>query len=56
MEAVERRVRAGAAVLVEGRLASRSYQDGAGAERRLWEVVVDAWGTVSVPPAPEGRG
>ena len=55
VEAVEKRVRTGAAVLVEGRLASRTYQDDAGAERRVWEVVVDARGTVSVPPAP-GEG
>ena len=51
-EAVEHRVRKGAAVLVEGRLASRTYQDDAGTERRLWEVVVDARGMVSVPPGP----
>ena len=52
VDAVERKVRTGAAVLVEGRLASRTYQDDAGAERRVWEVVVDARGLVSVPPAP----
>ena len=52
VDAVERKVRTGAAVLVEGRLASRTWEDGAGAERRVWEVVVDARGTVSVPPAP----
>ena len=51
-DAVARKVRTGAAVLVEGRLASRVYKDDAGAERRVWEVVVDARGTVSVPPAP----
>ena len=53
VDAVERKVRTGAAVLVEGRLASRVYEDDAGAERRVWEVVVDARGTVSVPPVPE---
>ena len=51
-EAVEKRVRTGAAVLVEGRLASRTYEDDAGAERRVWEVVVDARGWLSVPPGP----
>ena len=56
VDAVERRVRKGAAVLVEGRLASRTWKDDAGAERRLWEVVVDARGIVSVPPAPEEKG
>ena len=56
VDAVERKVRTGAAVLVEGRLASRTYQDDAGAERRLFEVVVDARGTVSVPPAPGEKG
>ena len=52
VDAVERKVRTGAAVLVEGRLASRTFEDDAGAERRAWEVVVDARGTVSVPPVP----
>jgi len=52
VDAVARKVRTGRSVLVEGRLASRTYADDAGAERRVWEVVVDARGTVSVPPAP----
>ena len=39
-------------MLVEGRLASRTFADDAGTERRVWEVVVDARGLVSVPPAP----
>ena len=56
VESVEKRVRTGVAVLVEGRLASRTWEDDAGAERRLWEVVVDARGMVSVPPAPEEKG
>ncbi|MCY4284156.1 MAG: single-stranded DNA-binding protein [Thiotrichales bacterium] len=52
VDAVARAVRTGRPVLVEGRLTSRTFEADAGAERRVWEVVVDARGTVSVPPAP----
>ena len=37
---VDQRVRKGGAVLVEGRLASREYQDGEGKTRQTTEIVV----------------
>ena len=40
VETVERRVRKGAAVLVEGRITHRKFTDGEGEERRVTEVVV----------------
>ena len=49
VDAVERMVRKGAAVLVEGRLATREYKDGGGAVRRIAEIVVAGpQGTVNV--------
>ena len=40
VKAVEERVRKGAAVMVEGRVAGREYRDGKGIDRRITEVVV----------------
>ena len=40
VDAVERRVARGAAVLVEGRLATRGYRDREGNERHVTEIVV----------------
>jgi len=40
VEAIERRVRKGAAVLVEGRITHRKFTDGEGEERRVTEIVV----------------
>ena len=40
VETVEKRVRKGAAVLVEGRITHRKFTDGEGEERRVTEVVV----------------
>ena len=40
VDAVERRVRKGAAVLVEGRITHRKFTDGEGEERRVTEIVV----------------
>ena len=40
VEVVERRVARGAAVLVEGRLATRGYRDREGNERHVTEIVV----------------
>ena len=40
VEAVGTMVRKGRAVLVEGRIASRSYKDGEGKDRQITEIVV----------------
>ena len=56
--AVERLVRKGAAVLVEGRLATREYRDREGRGRRIAEIVVAGpQGVVNVLSGrPEGTG
>ena len=54
-DAVERMVRKGAAVLVEGRLATRKYRDREGTEQAVTEIVVAGpRGIVNVLSAPEG--
>ena len=40
VKAVEARVRKGALVMVEGRIAGREFTDGAGVDRRVTEIVV----------------
>lgn len=40
-ELVDRYVRKGALIYVEGRLQSRTYQDKQGAEKKVWEVIAD---------------
>lgn len=40
-ETVDRYVRKGALIYVEGRLQSRTYQDKQGAEKKVWEVIAD---------------
>ena len=40
VKAVEARVRKGALVMVEGRIAGREFTDGAGVDRRITEIVV----------------
>ena len=40
VKAVEARVRTGALVMVEGRIAGREFTDGAGVDRRITEIVV----------------
>ena len=55
--AVERMVRKGAAVLVEGRLAHREFRDSKGRDRQIAEIVVAGpHGVVNVlsPPTKEG--
>ena len=56
IKGVEKMVRKGAAVLVEGRLSAREYQDKEGAKRQAIEVVVaGAQGMVNVlSPGPDG--
>lgn len=59
VEAVERMVRKGAAVLVEGRLAHREFRDRKGRDREIAEIVVAGpHGTVNVlsPPPAETAG
>ena len=58
IKGVEKMVRKGAAVLVEGRLSAREYQDKQGAKRQSVEVVVaGAQGMVNVlSPRPDGAG
>lgn len=59
VEAVERMVRKGAAVLVEGRLAHREFRDRKGWDREVAEIVVAGpHGTVNVlsPPPAEAAG
>ena len=49
VKAVEARVRTGALVMVEGRIAGREFTDGAGVDRRITEIVVGrAQDTVNV--------
>ena len=40
-ELVDKYVRKGALIYVEGRLQSRTYQDKQGAEKKVWEVIAD---------------
>ena len=59
VDAVERMVRKGAAVLVEGRLAHREFRDRQGRDRQLAEIVVAGpHGVVNVlsPPIKETDG
>ena len=59
VDAVERMVRKGAAVLVEGRLAHREFRDKKGRERQIAEIVVAGpHGVVNVlsPPTREEDG
>ena len=54
-DAIERLVRKGAAVLVEGRLATRKYRDREGTEQAVTEIVVAGpRGIVNVLSVPEG--
>ena len=49
VEAVEKMLRKGDAVLVEGRIATRDYRDKDGNERTIVEIVVAGWqGTVNI--------
>ena len=49
--AVEKMLRKGDAVLVEGRVATRGFRDDEGNDRTITEIVVaGAQGTVSIPP------
>ena len=49
MEAVEKMLGKGDAVLVEGRIASRAFRDKDGNDRAVTEIVVAGWqGTVNV--------
>ena len=49
VEAVERMLKKGDPVLVEGRLATREYKDREGVARTIAEIVVSGWqGTVNV--------
>ena len=49
VEPVEKMLRKGDAVLVEGRLATREYKDREGVARTIAEIVVSGWqGTVNV--------
>ena len=53
VEAVEKMLRKGDAVLVEGRVATRDYRDKDGNERTIAEIVVAGWqGTVNVLSGP----
>ena len=53
VEAVEKMLRKGNAVLVEGRLATREYKDREGAARTIAEIVVSGWqGTVNILSGP----
>ena len=58
VDAVEKLVRKGAALLVEGRLATREYRDRKGIERSVTEIVVaGAQGMVNVfSPKPADAG
>ena len=58
VDAVEKLVRKGAALLVEGRLATREYRDRKGIDRIITEIVVaGAQGTVNVlSPKPAEAG
>jgi single-strand DNA-binding protein len=40
-ELVDKYVRKGALIYLEGRLQSRTYQDKQGAEKKVWEVIAD---------------
>ena len=54
VEAVEKMLRKGNAVLVEGRLATREYKDREGAARTIAEIVVSGWqGTVNILSGPD---
>ena len=49
VEAVERMLKKGDAVLVEGRIATRGFRDREGNDRAITEIVVSGWqGTVNV--------
>ena len=49
VEAVEKMLRKGDAVLVEGRLATRAFRDREGNDRAVTEIVVAGWhGTVNI--------
>ena len=50
VEAVEKLVRKGAALLIEGRITTREYQDKKGESRRVTEIVVGF-----LLPGPQGR-
>ena len=53
VEAVEKMLRKGNAVLVEGRLATREYKDREGVARTIAEIVVSGWqGTVNILSGP----
>ena len=49
VEAVQKMLRKGDAVLVEGRLATRAFRDREGHDRAVTEIVVAGWqGTVNI--------
>ena len=49
VEAVERMLKKGDAVLVEGRISTRGFRDREGNDRTVTEIVVSGWqGTVNI--------